>query len=162
MNQRNMNFIAKQGTVALHGPRRTQHIRCAFGPFIALSHVPVRLDANREALPPPLLYLRALSKFPSPDRSDFRRHFVFDPARIRGVAGYFCCIGNTVLHRDQEVSPTGRELFLLHWEFCLNAYFLSVVRYPVLSLCFGAMLLRRAFYCRLFQRGEHKTTTYSV
>ena len=161
MNQRNMNLIAKQGTVALHGPRRTQHIRCAFGPFVALSHVPVRLNAQKGGFTPPL-YSRALSKFPSPDRSDFRRHFVFDPARILCAAGYFCCIGNTVLHRDQEVSPTGRGLFLLHWEFCLNAYFLSVVRYPVLSLCFGAMLLLRAFYCRLFQRGEHKTTTCSV
>ena len=53
VNQRNMNLIAKQGTVALHGPRGTQHIRCAFGPFVALSHVPVRLDAQKGKLYPP-------------------------------------------------------------------------------------------------------------
>ena len=57
MNQRNMNLIARQGTVALHGPRGTQHIRCAFGPFVALSHVPIRLDAQKGRLyPPPYIH----------------------------------------------------------------------------------------------------------
>ena len=56
MNQRNMNLIAKQGTVALHGPRGTQHIQGAFGPFVALLHVPIRLDAQKGRLYPPLTF----------------------------------------------------------------------------------------------------------
>ena len=57
MNQRIVYAIAKEVAVDLLGPRETQHIRCASGPFVASSRVPVRLDGNlrgtnRESTPP--------------------------------------------------------------------------------------------------------------
>ena len=54
---------------------------------------PFTLMLKREDLPPPNLL--ALSSFSSQDSGDFRRHFIFDPARILCVAGYFRCIGDS-------------------------------------------------------------------
>ena len=34
-----MNLMTKRVADDLHGPRGTQHIRCAFGPFVAPSRV---------------------------------------------------------------------------------------------------------------------------
>ena len=48
-----MNLMTKQVADDLHGPRGTQHIRCAFGPFVAPSRVPICLDTEK-ADPPPL------------------------------------------------------------------------------------------------------------
>lgn len=54
MKSEMMNLIAKQGADALHGPRGTQHTRCAFGPFVAPSQVvPVCLDTDKVDPPPP-------------------------------------------------------------------------------------------------------------
>ena len=57
MKSRIRNAITNQVFVDLPGHRGTQHIRCASGPFFALSRVPVRLDRNlrgidRESTPP--------------------------------------------------------------------------------------------------------------
>ena len=54
---------------------------------------PFTLMLKREDLPPPNLL--ALSSFSSQNSGDFRRHVVFNPARILCVAGYFRCIGNS-------------------------------------------------------------------
>ena len=55
-----MNQVAVD-TVDLPGPRGTQHIRCASGPFVASSRVPVRLNGNvrginKESTPPRLIF----------------------------------------------------------------------------------------------------------
>ena len=93
MNQRIVFSIANQVAVDLLG-HREMHVRRASMPVVALSHVPVYLNAQKGgSTPPPPLHSRALSRFSSPDSSDFRRPVVIDPARILCVAGYFCCIG---------------------------------------------------------------------
>ena len=125
MNQRIQNAIAKEVTEDLLG-HHTMHAHCASRSgaslsVVAPSRVPVRLDVQREVYPP--LHSRALSKFSSLDSGDFCRPVVFDPARILCVAGYFCCIGNSVS----------------------MPIFLPVVRFPVLP----ALLLRGAFATRL-------------
>ena len=61
MKARTRKPIANQVAVDLPGPRDTQHIRCASGPFFASSRVPVRLDGNlrgidKESTPPPLIF----------------------------------------------------------------------------------------------------------
>ena len=75
MNQRVLNPITEQGTVAIPGPRWTQHSQCAssplrlcktacvappkHAPFVALSRVPVRLNDEKVGFTPPhLLILR--------------------------------------------------------------------------------------------------------
>ena len=53
MKSEMMNLIAKQVADDLHGPRGTQHTRCAFGPFVAPSRVPICLDTEKVDPPPP-------------------------------------------------------------------------------------------------------------
>ena len=49
-----MNLITKKVADDLYGPRGTQHIRCAFGPFVAPSRVvPICLDIQKVETPPP-------------------------------------------------------------------------------------------------------------
>ena len=48
MNQRIVYAIAKEVAVDLLGARETQHIRCASGPFVASSRVPVCRDVQWE------------------------------------------------------------------------------------------------------------------
>ena len=60
MNQRIVFSIATEVAVDLPGPREMQHIRCASGPFVALSRVPVHLNGNvkginKESTPPRLI-----------------------------------------------------------------------------------------------------------
>ena len=58
MNQRIVFSIATEVAVDLPGPREMQHIRCASGPFVAPSRVPVRLDAQRGGFTPPYTHRR--------------------------------------------------------------------------------------------------------
>ena len=60
MNQRIDYSIATEVTVDLPGHREMPHIRCASGPFVAPSRVPVHLDGNvrginKESTPPLLI-----------------------------------------------------------------------------------------------------------
>ena len=48
-----MNLMTKKVADDLHGPRGTQHIRCASGPFVAPSRVPICLDTEKVDSPPP-------------------------------------------------------------------------------------------------------------
>ena len=108
MNQRVLNAMTKQGTVALPGPRWTQHSQCASSPlrlyktacvappkhatFVALSRVPVRLNDEKVGFtPPPLTYL-PLSLLLHTAILGVCRRFAFNPARF-----------------------SRRGLFLLHW-----------------------------------------------
>ena len=90
VNQRINYSIAKKVTVDLLGHREMRACRASM-PVVAPSRVPVHLNAQKGGFTPPNLL--ALSSFSSQDSGDFRRHFVFDPARIFCVAGYCCCIG---------------------------------------------------------------------
>ena len=53
MNQRINSSIANEVAVDLLGPREMPHIRCASGPFVAPSRVPVHLDAQKGGSTPP-------------------------------------------------------------------------------------------------------------
>ncbi len=58
VKHRMLNSIAKQGTAAQPGPPGTQHPQCASGPFVALSHVPVRFDGKKVGFTPPRTYFQ--------------------------------------------------------------------------------------------------------
>ena len=48
-----MNLMTKKVADDLYGPRGTQHIRCAFGPFVAPSRVVPICLAKKAETPPP-------------------------------------------------------------------------------------------------------------
>ena len=88
------DFIAKKVAVDLHGPRGTQHASCAFGPFVALSQVPVCLDTEKVDRPT----ATGVEVFSHDSIGHFRPCSVFNPARVLRVAGYVCCIGTVPMH----------------------------------------------------------------
>lgn len=54
MNQRILNAMTNQGTVALSGPRGAQHLWCVSGPFVAPSGPIVQFDERKVGFHPPL------------------------------------------------------------------------------------------------------------
>lgn len=78
VKQRNMNLIANQVAVDLHGPRGTQHIRCAFGPFVAPSCVPICLDTQIRTP----LTAAGVDAFSSDSIGHLRLSAVFNPAKF--------------------------------------------------------------------------------
>ena len=76
-----MNLMTKKVADDLHGPRGTQHIRCAFGPFVAPSRVPICLDTEKVDSPPPPT-AAGVDGFSPDSIGHFRPCSVFNPARV--------------------------------------------------------------------------------
>ena len=82
-----MNLMTKKVAVDLHGPRGTQHIRCAFGPFVAPSQVVPALATEQKSPS------RGVEVFSHDSIGHFRPCSVFNLARVYRVASYVVALG---------------------------------------------------------------------